>query len=110
MRPGEECSLQAGIGEVSFLEIRFVQRHFFHVGSDEFSLLQVRLAQISSREQDCCTSALFSCGLIPLFAGETTAHSCQRKGMQIYITQVCTAQVQPPAMLLLIALLASCLS
>src|SRR5438874_4825493 len=87
MCPGEECSLQVGPGEVGFLEMRFVQRHFFQVCPDEFSLLQVRLAQIGSSEQNCCGSALFCRGIIPLLASETAAQTRQRKGMQVYITQ-----------------------
>src|SRR5258708_7903075 len=102
MRPGEECSLQAGFTEVGFLEMRFVQRHFFQVCPDEFSPLQVRLAQIGSREQTCRGSALFFSGLIPLFAGEAAAQTRQWKGMQVYITQVRTPQVQPLAILLLV--------
>src|SRR6266571_2927828 len=100
MRSGEECSLQAGPGEVGFLEMRFVQRHFF----------QVRLAQIGSREQNRCPSSLFSRGLIPLLAGEATEHTRQRKGMQVCITHVRTPQIQPRAILLLLALRSSRLS
>src|SRR5438128_12590690 len=103
MRSGEECSLQAGPGEVGFLEMRFVQRHFFQVCPDEFSLFQVRLTQIGSREQNCCASSLFSRGLIPLFASEATAHTRQRKGMQVWITTGRTPQLQPRAILLRLA-------
>src|SRR6266567_7848902 len=110
MRPGQECSLQTGPGEVSFLEMRFVQRHFFQVCPDEFSLFQVRLAQIGSREQNRCPSSLFSRGLIPLLAGEATEHTRQRKGMQVCITHVRTPQIQPRAILLLLALRSSRLS
>src|SRR5436853_507500 len=84
----EECSFQVGIGEFCFLEMRFVQRHFFHVGSNELRFLQVRLAQIGSREQNCSGSTLLFSGLIPLFACETTTQTRQRKGVQVYITQV----------------------
>ena len=83
-----------------FLEMRFVQRHFFQVYPDEHSLLQVRFAQIGSREQNCCLCALFCRGVFPLFAGEATAQASQRKTMQVYITQVRAAQVQSPAILL----------
>src|SRR2546430_2189882 len=102
MRPGEECSLQVGPGEVGFLEMRVVQRHFFQVCPDEFSLLQVRLAQIGSSEQNCCGSALFCRGIIPLLASEAAAQTRQRKGMQVYITQVRPPQVQALAILLLL--------
>ncbi len=83
--------------------MRFVQRHFFQVGPDKFSLLQVCLAQISTREQNFCSSALLFCSFIPLFAGEAATQARQRKGMQVHITQVRTPQIQPPAHLLLVA-------
>src|SRR5213080_866647 len=101
--PGEECSIQVRTGEVGFLEMRFAQRRFFQVCPDEHSLFQVRLAQINSRQQNYCGSALFFSGLIPLLAGEATAQTRQWKGMQIYITQIRTPQVQPLAILLLVA-------
>src|SRR6266567_3661227 len=101
--PGEECSIQVRTGEVGFLEMRFAQRRFFQVCPDEHSLFQVRLAQISSRQQNYCGSALFFSGLIPLLAGEVTAQTRQWKGMQIHITQIRTPQVQPLAILLLVA-------
>src|SRR5260370_30192496 len=102
MLPGEEGSLQAGFAEVGSLEMRFVQRLLLQVCPDEFSPLQVRLAQIGSREQNCRGSALFFSGLIPLFAGEAAAQTRQWKGMQVYITQIRTPQVQPLAILLLV--------
>ena len=79
MRPGEECSIHVGPGEVGFLEMRFVQSRFFQVCLDEVGLLQVRLAQVGSREQNCRGSALFFSGIFPLFAGEATAQTRERK-------------------------------
>src|SRR5438105_14339743 len=101
--PGEECSIQVCTGKVGFLEMRFAQRRFFQVCPYEHSLFQVRLAQINSRQQNYCGSALFFSSLIPLLAGEATAQARQWKGMQIYITQIRTPQVQTLAILLLVA-------
>src|SRR5438552_2075812 len=99
----EKRSLQVRLVEVRPLQMRFAQRRFFQVCPDEHSLFQVRLAQISSRQQNYCGSALFFSGLIPLLAGEATAQARQWKGMQIYITQIRTPQVQTLAILLLVA-------
>src|SRR5437867_4317108 len=100
MCPGEKSSLQAGPGEIGSLEMRFVQRDILQVSPDELSLLQVGLAQVGSREQDCCGSALLCRSLIPLFAGEATAQTRQRKGMQVRTSQIRTPQVQPLGLLL----------
>src|SRR5438477_395120 len=108
----EECSLQVGLVEVRSLQVRSAQVGLLQRGPTEVAFFQMRfakvgslqmcLAQIGSREQNCCGSTLFCRGLIPLFAGEATAQTCQRKGMQVCITQVSSPQVQPPAILLLL--------
>src|SRR5258706_1392697 len=103
MHPGEECSLQVRFTEVGLLEMRFLQGHFFQVGPNELSLLQMRHTQVGSRQQHCCGSALFFSGFIPLFACEAATQIRQWERVQVYITQVRAPQVQPLAILLLIA-------
>ena len=103
MHPGEECSLQVRFTEVGFLEMCFLQGHFFQVGPNQLSLLQVRPTQVGSCQQHCRGSALFFSGFIPLFACEAAMQIRQWEPVQVYITQVRTPQVQPLAILLLVA-------
>src|SRR5436853_544523 len=98
VRPAQVGILQRGPTEIAFFQVGFAE-----IRSRQMRLVQVRLAQINSRQQNYCGSALFFSGLIPLLAGEATAQTRQWKGMQIYITQIRTPQVQPLAILLLVA-------
>src|SRR5260370_130546 len=102
MRSAESGSLQVGLVEERSLQVGLVQISVLQVGLVEVRLLQVRLPQICSREQNCCGSVLFFSGLIPLCTGEAAAQTRQWKGMQVFITQIRTPQVQPLVILLLL--------
>src|SRR5947209_1200037 len=103
VRPAQVGILQRGPTEIAFFQVGFAEIRSRQMPLAQVDFFQPSLAQISSRQQNYCGSALFFSGLIPFLACEATAQTRQWKGMQIYITQIRTPQVQPLAILLLVA-------